>query len=86
MLSLDKPFAFNLRDLIQTHQKMMEVSQGFVWVVELAPFNHRLGQMFAQATLMVKTGQPCVSGLCKGLFVVQSDLFCSWGRHIMYME
>lgn len=73
---LDKPFAFNLGDLIQTHQEMIEVSQGFAWAVELAPFNNRLGQILAQATLMVKTGQPCVSGLCKGLFIVQSDLFC----------
>lgn len=47
MLGVDKPFVFNLRDLIQTHEKMIEASQGFVWVVELAPFNHTLGQRLA---------------------------------------
>lgn len=79
MLGMDKPFVSNLRELIQTHEKIVEASQGFVWVVELAPFNHRLGQRLAQATLMTNPEQPCVSGLSKGLFVVQSDIFCSWG-------
>lgn len=46
MLSLDKQFAFNLRDLIQTHQKVTEVSQGFTW--DLAAVNCKLGQMMAQ--------------------------------------
>jgi len=46
-------------------------------MVELAPFHHRLGQMLAQAALMMKVGQPHVSGLFKGL-VVQTDLLCSW--------
>lgn len=73
MPSLDKPLAFNLRHLIQTHQKVIEVSHGFVWVGELSPFNHRLGQLSAQATLMVKAGQCCVSRLCR-VFVVQRSL------------
>lgn len=76
MLSLDKQFAFNLRDLIQTHQKVIEVSQGFAW--KLVPVNCRLGQMVAQAILVVKAGQCGVSGLCKGL-LIWSDLFYSWG-------
>lgn len=46
MLSLDKQFAFNLGDLIQTHQKVTEVSQGFR--LDLAAVNCKLGQMMAQ--------------------------------------
>lgn len=82
-----KLFAFNLRDMIETHQKLIKVSQGFLWVVEAALINHKcwlkliwksespvcLG--FARVFLFCRTAS---SAAGKFLQAVLDDKFCSF--------